>query len=84
MKCTDGCYAVLSESGTPSSNMAATKLMDALTRCPGCGGEGVDAVAAYTPVAFDSISHLLDKGNKIVDVWVPIRRNRWPKEAGQH
>ena len=60
--------------------MAATKFIDAIARCPGNDGEDSDAIAAYTQVLLDDISHLLGKGNKFVDTWVSIPRNRWPKE----
>ena len=83
----DGWYAAFSEQGTSSSHMAATKFMDVLARCPGNDGEDADAVAAYTQVVLDDIAHLLGKGNKFVDIWVAIPRNRWPeswKKKGQY
>ena len=77
----DGWYAVFSEQGTSSSHMAATKFMDVLARCLGNDGEDSDAVAAYTQVKIDEdLTYLLGKGNKFVDTWVSIPRNRWPEE----
>ena len=59
--------------------MAATKFTDALARCPGNDGEDSDAVAAYTHAVLDDIAHLLRKGNKFLDTWVAIPRNRLPE-----
>ncbi len=76
----DGWYAVFSEQGTSSSHTPATKLMDALARCPDNDGEDSDAVAAYTQVKIDEdLTYLLEKGAKFVDAWVSIPRNRWPE-----
>ena len=58
--------------------MAATKMLDAIARPPGCEGEDSDAIGAYTQVRLDNVNHLLSKGNEFVDTWVQLPRNRWP------
>ena len=63
----DGYYAVFSEQGTSSSHMAATKLLDAIARMPGCDGEDSDAMSAYTQVKLDEIETFLGKGHEWVD-----------------
>ena len=43
-----GSYAVFSEQGSSASQMTAAKVMDILSRLPGCAGQAADAVSAYT------------------------------------
>ena len=42
-----GSYAVFTEQG---SQMTAAKVMDIISRLPGCAGQAADAVSAYTQV----------------------------------
>ena len=41
-------YAVFTEQGSSASQMTAAKIMDIISRLPGCGGQAADAVSAYT------------------------------------
>ena len=41
-------YAVFSEQGSSASQMTAAKIMDIISRLPGCDGQTADAVSAYT------------------------------------
>ena len=43
-----GSYAVFTEQGSPASQMTAAKIMDIISRLPGCNGQAADAVSAYT------------------------------------
>ena len=44
-----GSYAVFTEQGSSSaSQMTAAKVMDIISRLPGCAGQAADAVSAYT------------------------------------
>ena len=45
-----GSYAVLTEQGSSASQMTAAKVMDIISRLPGCAGQAADAVSAYTQV----------------------------------
>ena len=72
-----GYYAVFSEQGTCSSHMSATKMLDALARCPDCDGEDSDAQGAYTQVKLCDVEELLEK-DVFVHTWVHLPRNRWP------
>ena len=45
-----GSYAVLTEQGSSASQMTAAKVMDIISRIPGCAGQAADAVSAYTQV----------------------------------
>ena len=45
-----GSYAVFTEQGSSASQMTAAKVMDMISRLPGCAGQAADAVSAYTQV----------------------------------
>ena len=45
-----GSYAVFTEQGSSQSQMTAAKVMDILSRLPGCDGQAADAVSAHTQV----------------------------------
>ena len=45
-----GAYAVFTEQGSSASQMTAAKVMDIISRLPGCSGQAADAVSAYTQV----------------------------------
>ena len=45
-----GPYAVFTEQGSSASQMTAAKIMDIISRLPGCAGQAADAVSAYTQV----------------------------------
>ena len=42
-----GSYAVFTEQGPSASRMTAAKVMDIISRLPGCDGQAADAVSAY-------------------------------------
>ena len=44
----DGSYAVFTEQGSSASQMTAAKVMDIISRLPGCAVQAADAVSAYT------------------------------------
>ena len=43
-------YAVFTEQGSSASQMKAAKVIDIISRLPGCAGQAADAVSAYTQV----------------------------------
>ena len=43
-----GSYAVFAEQGLSASQMTAAKVMDIISRLPGCARQAADAVSAYT------------------------------------
>ena len=45
-----GAYAVFTEQRSSASQMTATKIMNIISRLPGCVGQAADAVSAYTQV----------------------------------
>ena len=56
-----GSYAVFTEQGSSASQMTAAKIMDIISRLPGCGGQAADAVSAYTQVKMEDAHKLLKK-----------------------
>ena len=56
-----GAYAVFTEQGSSASQMTATKIMDIISRPPGCAGQAADAVSAYTHVKMEDAPSLIKK-----------------------
>ena len=57
-----GAYAVFTEQGSTASQMtAAAKIMDFISRLPGCARQAADAVSAYTQVELEDAPRLLKK-----------------------
>ena len=46
-------YAVFTEQGTSASQMTAAKVMDIISRLPGCTGQAADAVSSFTQVKME-------------------------------
>ena len=57
-------YAVFTEQGSSASQMTAAKVMDIISRLPGCDGQAADAVSAKTQVKMED-GHKLLKNSKI-------------------
>ena len=54
-----GPYAVFTEQGSSASQMTAAKVMNIISRLPGCDGQAADAVSAYTQVRMEDAPTLL-------------------------
>ena len=48
VKDNSGSSAAFTEQGSSTSQMTAAKVMDIISRLPGCAGQAADAVSAYT------------------------------------
>ena len=59
MKDDSGSYAVFTEQGSSASQMTAAKVMDIISRLPGCAGQAADAVSGYTQVKMEDAPKLL-------------------------
>ena len=59
MKDNSGSYAVFTEQGSSASQMTAAKVMDIISRLPGCAGQAADAISAYTQVKMKDAPKLL-------------------------
>ena len=64
MKDDSGSYAVNTEQGSSASQMTAAKVMDIISRVPGCAGQAADAVSAYTQVKMEDALTLF-KNSKV-------------------
>ena len=75
-----GSYAVFTEQGSSASHMTAAKVMDIISRLPGCAGQAVDAVSAYTQVKMEEAPKLLKiPKSECPDIWIRLPRHKWPK-----
>ena len=54
-----GSYAVFTEQGSSAKQMTAAKVMEYISRLPGCAGQAADAVSAYTQVKMEDAPKLL-------------------------
>ena len=54
-----GSHAVFTKQGSSASQMTAAKIMDIISRLPGCDGQAADAVSAYTQVNMEDAHKLL-------------------------
>ena len=54
-----GSYAVFTEQGSSASQMTAGKVMDVLSRPPGCAGQAADAGSAHTQIKTKDAPKLL-------------------------
>ena len=80
VKVDSGSYAVFTEQGSSASQMTAAKIMDIISRLPGCDGQAADAVSAYTQVKMED-AHKLFKipKSECPDIWIRLPRYKWPK-----
>ena len=61
MKDESGSNAVFTEQGSSASQLTAAKIMDIISRLPGCAGQAADAVSAYTQVKNGRCSQFVKK-----------------------
>ena len=59
MKDDSGSFAVFTEQGSSASQMTAAKVMDIISRLPGCAGKAADAACAYTQVKMEDAPKFL-------------------------
>ena len=80
MKDDSGSHAVFTEQGSSASQKTAAKVMDVISRLPGCSGQPPDAVSAYTQVKMGDASKLLQNPkSEGPDIWVRPPRHIRPK-----
>ena len=58
-----GSYAVFTDQGSSASQMTAAKVMDVISRLPGCAGQAADAVSAYTKVKNGGCTQIIANRN---------------------
>ena len=60
--------------------MTDAKIMDKISRLPGCAGQAADAVSAYTQVKMEDAPTLLKiPQSECPDIWIRLPRHKWPK-----
>ena len=75
-----GSHAVFSEQGSSASQMTAAKVMDIISRLPGCAGQAADAVSACTQVKTEDAPKLLKiPKSECPDIWIRLPRHKWLK-----
>ena len=75
-----GSYAVSTEQGSSASQMTAAKVMDIISRLPGCAAQAADAVSAKTQVKMEDAPQLLKiPKSECPDSWIRLPRHKWPK-----
>ena len=80
MKDDSGSYAVFTEQGSSASQMTAAKIMDIISRLPGCDGQAADAVSAYTQVKMeDAPTSLKNPKSECPDIRILLPKHKWPK-----
>ena len=75
-----GSYAVFTEQGSSAFQMTAAKVMDIISRLPGCSGQAADAVSAYAQVDKEDASTLFKiSKSECPDIWIRLPKHKWPK-----
>ena len=68
-----GSYAVFTEEGSSASQMTAAKIMDIISRLPGCDGQEANAVSAYTQVKMEDAHELLKIPiSECLNIWIRL------------
>ena len=80
MKDDSGSYAVFTEQGSSALQMTAAKVMDVISRLPGCAGQAADALSVFTQVKMEDAPKLLKvPKSECPDFWIRQPRHKWPK-----
>ena len=74
-------YAVFTEQGSSASPMTAARVMDIISRLPGCAGQAADAVSAYTQVKMEDVKLLKIPKSEYPDIWIRIPQHKWPNSC---
>ena len=65
--------------------MTAAKIMDIISRLPGCDGQAADAVSAYTQVKMEDAPKLLKiPKSERPDIWIRLPRHKMAKTMVQY
>ena len=72
---------VKDDSGSSSaSQMTAAKVLDIISRLPGCARQAADAVSAYTQLKMEDAPKILKiPKSECPDIWIRLPRHKWPK-----
>ena len=60
--------------------VTAAKVMDVMSRQPGCAGQAADAISAHTQVKMEDAPKLLKiPKSECPDIWIRLPRHKWQK-----
>ena len=60
--------------------MTAAKVLDIISRLPGCARQAADAVSAYTQLKMGDAPKILKiPKSECPDIWIRLPRQKWPK-----
>ena len=80
VKNVSGSDVVFTDQGSSASQITAAKVMDMISRLPGCSGHAADAVSAETQVKLEDAPTLLKiPKSESQDIWIRLPRHKWPK-----
>ena len=80
-----GSCAVFTEQRSSASQMTAAKVMDIISRLPGCAGQAADAVSAYTQAKMVDAPKLLKiPKSECPEIWIRLPLHKWPKIMVQY
>ena len=75
-----GSYAVFTGQRSSASQMTAAKIMDIISRFPGCDGQAADAVSTKTKSKWKMLTKLSKiPKSEYPDIWIRLPRHKWPK-----
>ena len=77
MKDDSGSY-VFAEQGSSASHMTAAKVMNIISRLPGCARQATDATSTYTQVRIKMLQNYFKK-SECPNIWIRLPRNKRPK-----
>ena len=70
-----GSYAVFTERGSSASRLTAARVMDVISRLPGCAGQAADAISAYTQVRNGRCTIIVKKRSQNVQIFGYVYQN---------
>ena len=80
-----GSNAVFTEQSSSASQMTAAKIMDVISRLPGCDGQTADAASAYTQAKMEDAHKFLKiPKSECLDNWIRLPRHKWPNIMVQY
>ena len=75
-----GSFALFTDQGSSASQMTAAKIMDIISRLPGCDGQAADAGSLDTQVKMEDAPKLLKiPKSECPDIWIRLPKHKWPK-----
>ena len=66
--------------GSSASQMTAAKVMDIISRRPGCAGQAAGAVSRLYPGQNGRCTQIVENSkSECPDIWIRLPRHKWPK-----